>query len=129
MRLVYIATGFLSLILGFLGIFLPLLPTTPFILLSAYCFAKSSPRLYQWLANNKTFGPLIQEWQQHRTISPRIKKRAITLIIATFAVTIIFFIDKIYLQFLLLLVATILITYIVRIPSRKTVTLSRADQD
>jgi len=128
MRLAYLITGILSLILGFLGIFLPLLPTTPFILLSAYCFAKSSPRLYQWLISNKTFGPVILEWQQHRTLPRKIKKRAVTLIITTFTVTIIFFINKIYLQFLLLLLASILITYILRIPSRDVTAIAHAEE-
>lgn len=129
MRLAFLTIGILSLALGFLGIFLPLLPTTPFILLSAYCFAKSSPRLYQWLTSNKTFGPIILEWQQHRTLPRKIKKRAVYLIIATFAVTIIFFINKIYLQFLLLLLASILVTYILRIPSRDVTAVARTEEN
>jgi len=129
MRLAFLTIGILSLALGFLGIFLPLLPTTPFILLSAYCFSKSSPRLYQWLTSNKTFGPIILEWQQHRTLPRKIKKRAVYLIIATFAVTIIFFTNKIYLQFLLLLLASILVTYIVRIPSRDVTAVARTEEN
>ena len=129
MRLAFLTIGILSLALGFLGIFLPLLPTTPFILLSAYCFSKSSPRLYQWLTSNKTFGPIILEWQQHRTLPRKIKKRAVYLIIATFAVTIIFFINKIYLQFLLLLLASILVTYILRIPSRDVTAVARTEEN
>ncbi|WP_455208593.1 YbaN family protein [Kaarinaea lacus] len=129
MRLVYIGTGILSLILGFIGIFLPVLPTTPFILLSGFCFGKSSPRLYLWLVNNKFFGPIILEWQHHRSMPRNVKKRAIFLIITTFSVTIIFFIDKIYLQFLLVFVATVLITYIARIPSRDTVIATKASPD
>jgi len=129
MRLAFLTIGILSLALGFLGIFLPLLPTTPFILLSAYCFSKSSPRLYHWLTSNKTFGPIILEWQQHRTLPRKIKKRAVYLIIATFAVTIIFFTNKIYLQFLLLLLASILVTYIVRIPSRDVTAVARTEEN
>ena len=127
MRIVYLGIGILALLLGFIGIFLPVLPTTPFILLSAYCFAKSSPRLYQWLISNKTFGPIILEWQQFRTISPPVKKRAIFLIMITFTITIFFFIEQIYLQFLLLFIATVLITYIARIPSRTTVIAAETD--
>ena len=118
MRIVYTGIGILSLVLGIAGIFLPLLPTTPFVLLSAYCFAKSSPKLYQWMIDNKTFGPIILEWQQSGTISPAVKKRAIFLITVTFTITIVFFIEQLYLQFLLLFVAILLITYISRIPSR-----------
>ena len=55
------------------GVVLPLLPATPFVLLSAYCFARSSPRLHGWLLAHKLFGPLIRNWEQHRAISPRAK--------------------------------------------------------
>lgn len=129
MRIVYLSIGILSLILGFIGIFLPVLPTTPFLLLSAYCFAKSSPRLYQWLISNKTFGPIILEWQESRTISPAVKKRAIFLIMTTFTITILFFIKQAYLQFLLLFLATVIITYIARIPSRTTVIAVEGDTE
>ena len=115
--------------LGIIGIFLPVLPTTPFILLSAYCFAKSSPRLYQWLISNKTFGPIIMEWQESRTISPAVKIRAIILIMITFTITILFFIEQSYLQFLLLFLATVIITYIARIPSRATVIAAETDAE
>ncbi|WP_455201936.1 YbaN family protein [Kaarinaea lacus] len=129
MRIVNVSIGILSLILGFIGIFLPLLPTTPFILLSAYCFAKSSPRLYQWLISNKTFGPVIREWQESRTISSAVKIRAILLIMTTFTITILFFIEQSYLQFLLLFIATVIITYIARIPSRATVLAAETDTE
>lgn len=66
---IYKALGFLFLGLGFIGIFLPLLPTAPFILLSAGCFAKSSPRLYNWLLANRTFGPMIRNWEENQCIS------------------------------------------------------------
>ncbi|MEJ2179269.1 MAG: YbaN family protein [Gammaproteobacteria bacterium] len=127
MRIVYTGIGIISLVLGIAGIFLPLLPTTPFILLSAYCFAKSSPKLYQWMIDNKTFGPIILEWQRSGTISPAVKKRAIFLIIVTFTITILFFIEQLYLQFLLLFVATLLVTYITRIPSQVSVITANSD--
>ena len=69
----YFALGSLSLALGFLGVFLPLLPTTPFLLLSAFCFSKSSKRMHQYLLNHKLFGPLIKDWQQHGVIRLKIK--------------------------------------------------------
>lgn len=67
------AAGYLSLGLGFLGIFLPVLPTTPFVLLAAACFAKSSPRMHKWLHNSSLFGESLQRWEAHRCISRRNK--------------------------------------------------------
>ena len=58
-----IVTGFISLALGIAGVVLPLLPTTPFILLTATCFAKSSPRFHRWLLQHRSFGPLIKTFQ------------------------------------------------------------------
>lgn len=70
--------------LGFLGAFLPLLPTTPFILVAAACFAKSSPRLHKMLLENKVFGPLIYHWQASRSIPKRAKAIALaSMLIAT----------------------------------------------
>lgn len=74
---VYKTLGFLFLGLGFIGIFLPLLPTTPFVLLAAGCFAKSSERWHQWLLANRTFGPLIKNWQEHQCISCNSKRIAL----------------------------------------------------
>ncbi|MCW8885496.1 MAG: YbaN family protein [Motiliproteus sp.] len=77
MILIYRTVGVLSLALGTLGVFLPLLPTTCFVLLSAWCFARSSPRYYRWITENRLFGKIISQWQQRRCISNRIKWVAI----------------------------------------------------
>lgn len=63
--------GFASLILGFIGIALPILPTTPFILLSAYCFSKSSDKFYNWLISLPSFGKMIKDWNEKGTINRR----------------------------------------------------------
>ncbi len=74
--------GIFFVSLAFLGAFLPLLPTTPFVLVAAACFAKSSPRMHQMLLQNKVFGPLIYHWQQSRSIPKRAKIIALLSIIA-----------------------------------------------
>lgn len=70
------------------GIILPLLPTTPFLLLAAYFFAKSSPRLHRWLLNSRWFGPLIQDWETRRAIPFRTKVKAIVIVIVSIGFTI-----------------------------------------
>lgn len=65
----YVSLGSVSLVLGIIGIPVPLLPTTPFLLLSAYCFAKGSERLHRWLMEHPQLGPPIVQWQTHRAIS------------------------------------------------------------
>ncbi|MEJ6703195.1 MAG: YbaN family protein [Pseudomonadales bacterium] len=77
-RRVYLAFGFIALALGIIGIPMPVLPTTPFLLLSAWCFARSSERWHQWLLANETFGPIIASWEKNRCISIRTKIMAIS---------------------------------------------------
>ena len=76
--------GLLFLGLAILGVALPVLPTTPFVLVAAACFAKSSPRLHQKLLENKIFGPLIINWQTHKIISLRSKVIALTTMLLSF---------------------------------------------
>ena len=72
-RLTWLVIGLVALALGAIGIALPLLPTTPFILLAAFAFAQSSETLHRWLLEHNVFGPLIDNWQQHGAISRRTK--------------------------------------------------------
>ena len=69
--------GFVFLGIAVLGVFLPLLPTTPFVLLAAGCFARSSQRMHGWILANKTFGPMVRDWEDKRCISGRVKIIAI----------------------------------------------------
>ena len=88
MRFLFALLGGISLGLGILGAFLPVLPTTPFILLSACCFGKSSPTVHAWLVNHPWFGGMIQDWQEHRGLRPRVKRRALIVMAASFAFSI-----------------------------------------
>ncbi len=82
----FIALGFVSLAIGIVGIFLPLLPTTPLVLLAAFFFSKGSPRLQAWLHQHPRFGPAIREWQEDRVIRPRAKVLAVIAITISFCV-------------------------------------------
>lgn len=78
-RAVYVAAGLFFVALAVVGVFTPLLPTTPFLLLSAFFFARSSARLHAWLLRSHLFGGLIRDWQAHRAVRPRVKVVALTL--------------------------------------------------
>lgn len=76
-RIFYLCCGFLSLALGTVGAFLPLLPTVPFVILAAFCFARSSPALEARLLEHRLFGPHIRAWREKGAISRRGKKAAL----------------------------------------------------
>ncbi|WP_460050247.1 YbaN family protein [Sessilibacter sp. MAH2] len=86
-RWLLIVTGWISLTLGILGIFLPLLPTTPFVLLSSWCFARSSKRFHQLLVSNRFLGPIITEWEAGRGISLKVRNRALITLWITLAIS------------------------------------------
>jgi uncharacterized membrane protein YbaN (DUF454 family) len=85
MRLVFVVLGLFSLAIGFAGVFLPLLPTVPFVILAAFCFARGSSRLERWLLEHRTFGPHIHSWRSEGAIS-RGGKRAAYVAMAMSAV-------------------------------------------
>lgn len=76
-RIGYLFGGLLALVLGAIGVFVPLLPTVPFVILAAFCFARSSPRLEQWLVGHRRFGPHIAAWRSRGAISPQGKRAAL----------------------------------------------------
>lgn len=82
-RALFVILGLVSFGLGVLGIFLPLLPTTPFLLLSAYLFVRSSSRLYQWLINHRVFGRYIHDYIEKRSIPKRVKWYTLALLWAS----------------------------------------------
>lgn len=84
--LLYIA-GWLSLVLGIIGAFLPLLPTTPFLLLASACFLRSSPKAAEWMLNNRYFGEYVRDFQENRGIPMGVKIRAIVIMWASLAVS------------------------------------------
>lgn len=72
-RTIYLGLGWLALGTGVVGIFLPLLPTTPFLLLASFFFSKGSTRLHRWLLDHRRFGPPLRDWQRYGVIRPRAK--------------------------------------------------------
>jgi uncharacterized protein len=105
MKTIYIIIGTVSLILGIAGIFLPLLPTTPFLLLTAALYFRASPRLYNWLLSQKHLGPYIRNFREEKAIPLRAKIISITLMWTTMLCSISFFVPIMWAKILLLLIA------------------------
>jgi uncharacterized membrane protein YbaN (DUF454 family) len=83
MRTSFVVMGHASLAVGFVGIFVPLLPTTPFVLLAAVCYSRGSDRFHTWLHQHPRFGPMIIAWREHRAIGARAKVvAAITVLLS-----------------------------------------------
>ena len=111
-------TGSVALLLGIIGVVLPGLPTTPFVLVAASCYARASPRFYRWLLESQAFGPLILEWRRHRSIPYKIKIVAICTMSLTISVSIWVLADKPWLQGMLAVIAIATGIWLYRIPSR-----------
>ena len=117
-RVALVTVGFVAVGLGIAGIVLPVLPTTPFLLLAAACFARSSPRFHQWLLRHRSFGPIVSEWERHRAIAWRTKLWAIALMSGTLAASIVFFVRPPWLKAALALFGVALAVWLYRVPSR-----------
>ena len=111
-----ISAGWLSMTLGVIGIIVPLLPTTPFILLAAGCFAKSSPKFHQWLLGHSFFGPLIKNYQGKQGLPQHIKIRAIIFIWITLGISI-FLLSILWLRVTLIIMGIVLSTLLWKTPS------------
>ncbi|AMG32103.2 DUF454 domain-containing protein [Grimontia hollisae] len=113
-RLLLLAMGWLSVFLGVIGIFLPLLPTTPFLLLASACFMRGSPRIAKWLHGHPTFGPVINNWQQHRAIDKKVKRRASVFIVLSFSFSIVI-VPELWHKAMLVVMAAVLLIWINRL--------------
>lgn len=110
-----ILLGWFFVALGIIGILLPILPTTPFLLIASALFSKSSPRFHRMLLNNAWFGPIIQQWEENKTMSRKIKYKASFVIISIFPISIICLEKKLHLQLLLIGIAFVLLFFLWRI--------------
>jgi uncharacterized membrane protein YbaN (DUF454 family) len=114
-RYFLIAIGFSCVFLGVLGVVLPILPTTPFLILALACFAKSSPYFHQKLLNLPGIGDDLRLWEREKSIHKNRKKMAIIIVIATFAFSIYLVSTKPLLQLMLIIILTILLYFIARL--------------
>lgn len=114
-RYLLISFGFLSLGIAVVGLFLPLMPTTPFLLLSAACFYRSSERFHSWLLNQRFFGRHIRNYQENRAIEPRTKWLTLITLWSTFGFSICLFWHTVYIPIILVVVALIVSWHILRL--------------
>ncbi|HAR63117.1 MAG: DUF454 domain-containing protein [Candidatus Margulisiibacteriota bacterium] len=116
-KAILIVVGTLSLIFGILGIFLPLLPTTPFLLFSAWCYLRSSHKLYKWLISRPYLGRYILNYREGKGIPLQAKSFTLLLLWVTMSSTILFVVPNIFGKIALLIIALGVSVHIMRIPT------------
>ena len=116
-KIVLLALGWICVSLGFIGIFVPGLPTTIFLIIALWAFTKSSKRLRNWLLNHKRFGPILRNWQEHRVVPLRAK---ILMVILQISVVIIvqYTFDNLIISFGLAAILVLVASYVLSLPSK-----------
>ena len=125
-RALWLAAGIICVGLGAIGIVLPILPTTPFLLAAAACFCKSSTRMYNWLMNNKWFGDYIRNYKEGRGLTLKTKITALAVLWITIGFSTIFLLNRLLptqwilpIQLIMLFVAIGVSIHILRLPTYK----------
>lgn len=116
LRTLFAIAGVLALLAGIIGIFLPVLPTTPFVLLATACFARSSPRIYGWLLRHRLFGPMIDTWQRERAVPRRVKWIALASMACSIGLSLLLMQGQPWLQLLLAVIGLTLSAWLIRLP-------------
>ena len=125
-RILYLLLGWFSLITGIIGIFLPLLPTTPLVLLAAWCFSRSSERFHSWLMNHKFFGPIVRDWQSSDGIPRRSRNRAILFMWSGMLISILL-VSRFWATIGLVFIGLCVSVYLLRMPLRSEPDNSKED--
>lgn len=121
LKIILIVCGSISVGLGVLGVFLPLLPTTPFLLLAAACYFRSSPKFYNWLIQSKYLGTYIKNYREHKSMFLPMKVFVIALLWLTILYSIFFVLENDYLKIFLIFIALSVSLHILMLRSLKTV--------
>lgn len=116
---VLIVIGTICVVLGFIGIFLPVLPTTPFLLLAAACYMRSSQKLYNKLLENKYFGPYIKDYYEERGIPLHAKVMALVILWPSLISSLVFFIDFFWARVAVTIVGLLVSIYILSIKTKR----------
>jgi hypothetical protein len=115
LRGVWIGLGGLFMVLGVVGVVLPLVPTTPFLILAAACYARGSPRLQRWLLEHRVFGPTLRTWRDCRALPPGVKLPAMAVVVVSFGLSVLA-VDVPGLRWMLVGLAVALILFLARLP-------------
>lgn len=118
-RYAYLASGFLLVAIGVIGIFLPLLPTTIFLILASACFVKSSPRANEWLKNNKYLGPYLKNYQEKTGLTVKSKFLTLILLWVSILASAVFLTNEFYIKLILLAIAAGVSIHIISIKTKK----------
>ena len=116
-KTLYLVFGLLCTVLALLGAFLPVLPTTPLLIVAAFCFSRSSERLHRWLLNQEHFGPLLQDWEQYGVIPLRAKQLATLIIVISVGYPLVFLSWSVILKLIVTVTVGIGLSYIWTRPS------------
>jgi len=119
LKMILIGTGTFFLGLGIIGIFIPILPTTPFLLLAAACYVRSSKRFYDWLIHNKWFGSYIKNYYDGKGVPLKVKGVTIFLLWSSILFSILFIIDIFWIQIVLIIIAFGVTVHILTIKTYK----------
>ncbi|TNF22270.1 MAG: DUF454 domain-containing protein [Deltaproteobacteria bacterium] len=119
-RALYVAAGTVSLVTGVIGILVPVLPTTPFILVATACYVKASPRLYDKILSNRVVGFPVYTWQVNRTVPRRVRVVAVTVVLLTFSTTIAFAVKPLWARLLMAALGLGLATFLWRLPTTRS---------
>ncbi|MDD2484163.1 MAG: YbaN family protein [Eubacteriales bacterium] len=125
-KYLYIIVGSVSLILGIVGVFLPVLPTTPFLLLSSFCYVRSSQRMYHWLINHKIFGAYIYNYLTYKAIPKKTKVGAILFLWTTLIISMII-VKYLHIRLFLIVVGLAVSTHLLMLKTLNKEDLKRLD--
>jgi len=116
-RGVYFAVGSLGVVFGVIGIAVPVWPTTCFLLLAAWCFARSSRRAERWLHENRLFGRYLRDYREHGVISQHVRRTSLAVLWLSIGVSVLLVLERVWLVALLLLVATAVTVHLYALPT------------
>ena len=116
-RTILISLGWLCVGLGFVGVFVPGIPTTIFLIIALWAFTKSSKKLRHWLLNHKRFGPILNNWQQHKVVPRRAK--ILMVVLMSLAVVLFYYsLQNLYLTIGLIIILVLVAVYVISLPSK-----------